>query len=127
VDSDNGPRRPDTRIVIVGVCGSGKSELARRLHAAGYPTARQIAQEHSYVPDMWQRLSRPDVLIYLDAEAATINRRQGRSDWTDAAVAQQRWRLAHARQAAAVYLATDGLTPDEVAARVLDFLRNPPE
>jgi hypothetical protein len=29
-------------------------------------TARAVAQEHSYVPDMWQRLSRgPKVLIYL--------------------------------------------------------------
>ena len=45
-------------IAIVGVCASGKSTLAKALRERGY-NARQVLQEHSYVPYMWQRITRP--------------------------------------------------------------------
>ena len=46
---------------IVGPCSAGKSVLARRLRAAGYEV-REIRQEHSVTPTMWQRLTHPDHL-----------------------------------------------------------------
>ena len=49
------------RIAIVGPCGAGKSTLARNLRLKGRQ-ARAIAQEHSYVPAMWQCLTKPDFL-----------------------------------------------------------------
>ncbi len=52
-------------IGVVGPCGAGKSSLVAGLKAEGF-LVRHIAQEHSYVPDMWKRLSNPDILIYLD-------------------------------------------------------------
>lgn len=109
------------RIAVVGPCGAGKSALAGRLRALGYEV-REPCQEHSGVPDMWQRLSRPDLLIYLDAGAATINRRLGRTDWTDEDLARLRGRLAHARRHCDLYLITDLLSVDEVVARVVAFL-----
>ncbi|RMF26092.1 MAG: hypothetical protein D6759_20290 [Chloroflexi bacterium] len=84
---------------------------------------RALAQEHSYVPQMWQRMARPALLIYLDVSAAEVNRRLRRTDWTEAIVRQQRERLAHARQHADFYLFTDGLTLEEILERVVAFLR----
>ena len=54
---------------IVGPCGSGKSTLVEGLEKHGYE-CRHIAQEHSYVPDMWQLITQPDILIYLNASFA---------------------------------------------------------
>lgn len=104
-------------IAIVGPCASGKTTLASRLQALGHP-ARQIAQEHSYVPDMWQRLSRPDVLIFLDASYETCTARK-RLNWTRAEYAEQHRRLAHAREHCRVYVNSDRLTADEVLLEVL--------
>jgi len=114
--------RDTPRIVIVGVCGSGKSVLAAALQKHGYH-AHSMAQEHSIVAGMWRAHGQPNVLICLDAEARTINARLGRSDWTAAMVAEQRRRLADARTYCDLYLATDGLSEAEVQAQVLGFLR----
>ena len=51
------------RVVLVGICGSGKTVLAQALRRLGYEV-RECGQEHSGVPYMWQVMSRPDVLIY---------------------------------------------------------------
>ncbi len=107
-------------IKIVGPCAAGKTTLTNRLRAAGY-NARQIAQEHSHVPDMWRRLHPPDVLIYLDASDATILRRRP-SKTLAVTLSKQRQRLAHARAHADLIVITDDLTPDEVYRRVVDFL-----
>jgi hypothetical protein len=111
------------RIKVVGPCASGKSTLANRLKELGYD-AGSAAQDHSYVPDMWQRLNPPDVLIYLDVTLATA-RRRGRvgSGWDQAYLDVQRHRLRHARAHCDLYLPTDGLEEDEILVRVLDFLR----
>lgn len=106
---------------IVGPCTSGKTTLAERLKAAGF-TARAIAQEHSYVRDMWRSFTNPQVLVYLDVgyEAA----RQRRSIyWGPQRLETQAAALAHARAHADLYLETDGLGVDEVVETVLDFLR----
>ena len=107
------------RIAVVGPCASGKTELVQALRARGY-NARQRVQEHSYVPTMWQRISRPDVLIYLDAELSTIVRR--RSAWDERLLAEQRRRLSHARTHCDLYLRTDTLSREAVAQAVLSFL-----
>lgn len=109
------------RIAVVGPCASGKSELVARLRALGYD-ARSCAQEHSYVPDMWQRLSRPQVLVYLDASLATIARRRS-IDFGASYVAEQQARLAHARAHCHVYVDTQALTLEGVLTTVLDGLR----
>jgi len=110
------------RIAIVGVCASGKSTLAKGLCAKGYD-ARQCAQEHSYVPDMWRRLARPEILVYLDASLETVrSRRQidyGQEYWEE----QQR-RLAHAREHCDIYIQTDSLNENEVLDRVLEALES---
>jgi len=109
-------------IVIVGPCAAGKSTLRDRLWARGFTQVRVVAQEHSGVRDLWKMRGYPQVLIYLDAEVATANARQGRSDWTPAMRAEQAERLQHARAACDLYLPTDELTPDEVAAHVERFI-----
>jgi hypothetical protein len=108
------------RIKVVGPCSSGKSVLAAGLRTLGYD-ARSAAQDHSYVPDMWQRLEPPDVLIYLDVTLETA-RQRGRIGWDQRYLDEQSQRLRHARAHCHLYLPTDGLTEEEVLVRVLAFL-----
>jgi hypothetical protein len=110
------------RIKIVGPCASGKSVLAAALRELGYD-ACTAAQDHSYVPDMWQRLNPPDVLVYLDVTLEAAWRR-GRSGpgWDQAYLDEQHNRLRHARIHCDLYLPTDDLSEDEVLAKVLIFL-----
>jgi deoxyadenosine/deoxycytidine kinase len=109
------------RIGIVGVCASGKSTLARALLAQGFD-ARQISQEHSYVPDLWRRFSKVDILIYLDVSLATIRQRRGNPNWPEEARDDEVERLRHARAHCHLYICSDGLAAEDVLARVLDFL-----
>jgi deoxyadenosine/deoxycytidine kinase len=107
-------------IGVVGPCGAGKSSLVAGLHANGL-SARQIAQEHSYVPDMWKRLTNPDILIYLDVSYEnTILRRK--LDWTYGEYVEQQRRLRHAHQNADLYLDTDPITVQEVLDTALSFI-----
>lgn len=109
------------RITLVGPCASGKSILAQALRARGYD-ARQCSQEHSYVPDMWRRICRPDVLIYLDASLAAIRRRR-QIDWGVSYLQVLQDRLCDARQHCDLYILTDDLTPEQVLEQILDFLK----
>ncbi|MBN2499886.1 MAG: hypothetical protein JXB38_03905 [Anaerolineales bacterium] len=107
-------------IGIVGPCKAGKTTLVNNLIARGYQ-ARQIAQEHSFVPTMWQRLTDPDFLVFLDVTyPLTVER--GRLNWTSADYDKQLERLKHAREHADLYIQTDSLSADEVLAQVADFL-----
>jgi shikimate kinase len=110
------------RLALVGPCTSGKSTLAPVLEQIGYEV-RQVAQEHSYVPNMWQRLSKPDILIYLDVDYATARARRPYTDDGPQRLTQQRQRLQHARQHCDFYLDTSHLTPTQVQGQVLDFLQ----
>ncbi len=109
-------------IGVVGVCGSGKSTLVAGLREHGI-ALRHIAQEHSYVPSMWQRITNPDLLIFLDASYEMTMRRR-RFNWLPEEYAEQQHRLRHAREHANLYVDTDPLTPQEVLAQVLAFLRD---
>jgi cytidylate kinase len=111
-----GQEEQGPRVVVVGPDAAGKSTLVERLRALGY-NARCCAQDHSYVPDMWQRVSRPDFLVFLDARLETIARRRA-VDWHQKWLDELRTRLAHARSHCDLYLPTDDLTRGEVVERV---------
>lgn len=108
-------------VAVVGVCASGKSTLAQSLRAHGW-RARQVLQEHSFVPDMWRRITNPDVLIYLDAQLETARRRRHDPEFPAWILDEERHRLRHARQHCDIYVPTDELTPAEVLERVLPQL-----
>lgn len=112
----------DPTIVVVGVCGAGKSTLVRGLTALGYP-ARVCVQEHSYVPTLWCRRGRPQVLVYLHASLETVCRRRN-VHWDESVLASQRARLALARAHCDLYVDTDPLTIPEVLERVVAYLRS---
>lgn len=109
-------------IGVVGPCAAGKTTLIQGLRALGYQ-ARHIAQEHSYVPQMWKKLTNPDILVYLDVSyPITIQRRK--LDWTLQEYSEEIHRLLHARQHAHCYVNTDSLSPEDVLNQVLSFLKN---
>jgi len=114
------PNKSSKLIGVVGVCASGKSTLIQGLEARGY-RVRHIAQEHSYVKDMWKRITHPDLLIFLDAAYTTTLQRR-KQNWTVADWTEQQHRLRHARTYANFYLNTDALDSDQVLQRVVDFL-----
>ena len=110
------------RVGIVGPCTAGKSTL---IHGLGPVYSeielRHIAQEHSYVQYMWQRISQPTWLIFLDVSYPVTLKRKN-LNWTEAEYQEQQRRLAHAREHADLVIDTDGLTPEGVAERVKGFL-----
>lgn len=109
-------------IGVVGPCGSGKTTLTVALDALGY-TTRHIAQEHSYVKDMWKRITGPDVLIFLQASyKVTRQRRSKMIFWTEADYNEQQRRLGHALEYADLVINTDSLTPEQVLEQVLEFI-----
>jgi thymidylate kinase len=111
------------RVKVVGPCAAGKSTLVAGLQELGYD-ACSAAQDHSYVPDMWQRLNPPDVLVYLDVTLAEAHRRgRSGSGWDQAYLDEEHRRLRHARAHCDFYLATEGLAVEEVRRRVVDFLQ----
>jgi len=107
-------------IGILGPCSAGKSTLIKSLEARGY-SVRHIAQEHSFVPDMWRKIVDPDVLIYLDVSYEVSMKRRS-LDMDKQEFLEQVSRLSHAKKHADLYLHTDDLTPEEVLMRVLGFL-----
>jgi adenylate kinase len=111
----------DPLIAVVGVCASGKTTLVNALRVHGY-RARQVSQEHSYVPDMWRRFTTPDILIYLDASLETIRRRRSDDQWPERLRSLQVDRLSFARTQCDLFIFTDRLSPDEVLQNALAFL-----
>jgi RNase adaptor protein for sRNA GlmZ degradation len=107
-------------IGVVGPCGAGKSTLIAGLEAHGY-ACRHIAQEHSYVKDMWRRISNPDLLIFLQA-SFPISTARRQLDWLERDYAEQQRRLAHAHEQADLIVETDSLTPEQILELVLAFL-----
>jgi ABC-type glutathione transport system ATPase component len=122
IDQMDHPEKEKPLIGIVGPCGAGKTTLADGLQRKGW-RARAIVQEHSYVKDMWQRLTRPDILIFLHASCSVGGRRR-QLDWTESEWQEQQRRLAHARKHADFYLDTDPLGIPEVLDRVVEFLQS---
>lgn len=112
---------PKTPVIgVVGPCAAGKSTLVGQLRSRGLQV-RHIAQEHSYVPDMWRQIANPDVLIYLDVSFEVSRQRTG-SSWSRDIYGNQVERLAHARQHADLFIETDERTPEQVLGIVVDYL-----
>lgn len=114
---------PGTSKPLIGVVGpdaAGKSTLIEGLTRLGYRT-RHIAQEHSFVKDMWQRLTKPQILVFLDV-SYPASRRRRKEDWTEADWLEQQRRLSHARANADLYLHSDELSIEEVLAQVVEFI-----
>jgi len=110
-------------IGVVGPCGSGKTTLTNALDSLGYST-RHIAQEHSYVKDMWKRITSPDVLIFLQASfPVTQQRRSDMSHWTQSSYDEQQHRLSHALMHADLVIDTDALGIKEVLEQALAFIK----
>ena len=107
---------------MVGPCASGKSQLVQTLRQRGY-NAREVLQEHSYVPTMWQRITKPDVLIYIDVSEDVARLRRptnAPAGWWDTLA----HRLRHARQHADLYVNTDALTSQQIVEQVSVFLES---
>ena len=117
---DKPPGKTDLLIGVVGPCASGKTTLVAALNRLGHRT-RHIAQEHSYVKDMWQRLTNPDILVFLDVSHANSCLRR-KLNWTKADWQEQQDRLSHARLNADLYLDTNTLSAEQVLERVVEFV-----
>ena len=110
-------------IGVVGPCGAGKSTLTDALDSLGYST-RHIAQEHSYVKDMWKRITNPDVLIFLAGILPGHTPAQKQNDPLDGS----RLRRATAPSCtcpehADLIIDTDNLSIQEVLEQALTFIK----
>jgi deoxyadenosine/deoxycytidine kinase len=108
------------KIGVVGTCGTGKSELVARLINRGFD-AHHIAQEHSYMPKMWQIVTNPDILIYLQVSFTETLRRKNFA-FSLEEYRDQLHRLRHAVAHADISIDTDVLTPKGVFESVLSEL-----
>lgn len=109
-------------IGVVGPCSAGKTTLISKLQNIGYQ-CRHIAQEHSYVRDMWQRIVDPQILIFLDV-SYEISMKRKQLNMNSREFDEQLARLEHARQYANIYIQTDQLTPGEVFEMILSRLED---
>ena len=107
-------------IGVVGPCAAGKSTLVASLRSKGY-IGKHIAQEHSYVKDMWRRITNPDILVFLDVSFEESYQRR-KMDWSKADYEEQQSRLSHARQHANIYVDTSAHSIGEVLLIVIDEL-----
>ena len=84
-------------VKIVGVSAAGKSTLVAALRRLGY-NARPVAQEHSQVPAMWQRIRPPVWLIFLDVDLPGQGARRPDVSWSEPWRRTELKRLAHGAQ-----------------------------
>lgn len=108
------------RVVVAGVCVSGKTTLVKSLRALGID-AHNVAQEHSVVKNLWNH-KQPDILVVLDAHLSTIRQRR-MVPWGEERLAVQRGRLCHAYEHADLYIQTDELSKDDIVQTVLEHIR----
>lgn len=71
---------------------------------------------------MWQKIAKPDFLIFLDVSfpVSTVRRKL---NWQQKDYDEQLRRLTHARQHANLLIETDGLTPEQVLQKALGYLQ----
>jgi cytidylate kinase len=108
-------------IGIVGPCGSGKTTLSKLLIERGY-RSRAIAQEHSFVPTMWRRITNPNFLVHLEA-SFDISTSRKKLNWNLGEYQEQLRRLEHSHTYADLIIQTDFLSPDQVLQTVIDYLK----
>lgn len=110
------------KIGIVGPCAAGKTTLETNLKKLGY-NAHAISQEHSGVQTMWQQITQPDILIYLNVSLTNMNRRL-KVNWEQSYIDEMNRRLMHAREHADFFIDTNPLTSAQVCATAIDFLNS---
>ncbi len=71
--------------------------------------------------EMWKIITKPEMLVYLEASFETCDRRKG-LDWGPNDHQEQIRRLAHARLNCDLLIETDSLTPPQVLERTLKAL-----
>ena len=113
---------PSDLVKIVGVSAAGKSTLVAGLRRLGF-NARPVAQEHSQVPDMWQQIRPPRLLVFLDADLPAQGARRPDVSWNEPWRRTELQRLEHARGHADLVIDTSILTPKNVLEQAVDFLR----
>ncbi len=69
------------------------------------------------MPDMWQVLTQPDILVFLDASFETCTQRK-QLNWNLAEYQEQQHRLRHARKHCDILVDTTDLSPEEVVLKV---------
>lgn len=112
------------KIGLVGPCAAGKSTITHLLRLRGM-NIKPIAQEHSYVQQMWQVITKPDLLVFLEVSYEnTILRRK--LNWTREEYEEQLRRLEHAYQHADLVIDTNDLNPGQVVETILVFLNQKP-
>jgi len=107
---------------VVGPCSAGKSTLVAGMKKRGIEI-KAIAQEHSYVKDMWRQLTNPDILIFLQVSYPVAQGRR-KLNWGIKEYETQLHRLRDARQHADFYINTDTLTPEDILNEVLEFIKD---
>jgi hypothetical protein len=70
---------------------------------------------------MWQRITDPDILIFLAASFPVCTARR-RLSWLESDYLEQLRRLSHAREHADLFIQTDDLTIEGVRAEAVTFL-----
>ncbi len=113
------PRDRKLKIVIVGVCTSGKTSVCNTLKELGYD-AYTVAQEHSSVPHMW-RLRNPDVVVYLYCDLETVRKRRA-VYWGRKLFETQLHRLSDARKHSHVFIDTTELQVEDTVQKVLQAI-----
>ena len=108
-------------VKVAGVSAAGKTTLVAALRQLGY-NARPVAQEHSEVPDMWQRIRPPQWLLFLDADLPAQGARRPDVNWSEPWRRTELERLKHARGHADLLIDTSSLTANGVLRQAVRFL-----
>ena len=72
------------------------------------------------MPDMWQLITQPDILIYLNASFA-VSTARAKLNWQKKDHTEQLRRLSHACAHANLIIETDELTPEDVLQKRIGF------
>jgi gluconate kinase len=110
-----------TKIAVVGGCGSGKTTIVRELQARGYD-AYVVGQEHSSVPDLWNR-RHPDAVIFLDVTLEAVRERRGPS-WPEWLFKAQQGRLECASTGADIHVNTADLSVSQTVQHIVHSLKD---
>ena len=75
------------------------------------------------MPAMWQIITNPDILIYLNV-SFRISTARAKLNWQERDYAEQLHRLSHAREHANIIIETDDITAEDVLQKALTFLKD---